>query len=174
MADERRDDPLFEEDFGEESEVDFDAEFERTFDAEFDAVLDPRFDPTADLLRDPALGAALRGLEAVSAPEPDWERMHASIRATAAQHLARRQLTAHWWQHAAGWAARAIPVGLAASIALFIGLRALGPGGPTPDRATAPASALETMLAVLFDEAQESSIPADGEELLRAAIAFED
>jgi hypothetical protein len=144
MADERRDDPLFEEDF------------------------------TADPPRDPALGAALRDLGSVSAPEPDWERLHASIRATAAPHLARRQLTAHWWQHAAGWAARAIPVGLAASIALVIGLRALGPGGLAPDRETAPASALETMLAILFDDAQEPTIPADGEELLRAAIAFED
>lgn len=166
MADERRDDPLFDEEFGEELDMDFDAEMERRLDAEFD--------PTADPPRDSALGAALRSLAPGSTPEPDWGRLHTSIRGSAAPHLARRQLTAHWWQHAAGWAGRAIPVGLAASIALSIGLRALSPGGLAPDPATASATAFETMLISLFDETSEPTIPADGDELLRAAIAFED
>jgi hypothetical protein len=150
------------------------AEFEPGLDTAETLEFDPEFDPSVDPIRDPALAAALRELDNGEAPHPDWDRLRQSIRAAAAPRLARRQSTAHWWQHAASWASHAIPIGLAASIALAIGLGTLAPGGAAPEPAGTPEMAFESMLAIVFDEAQELSIPVDGDELLRAAIQIED
>jgi hypothetical protein len=125
--------------------------------------------------RDPALGAALRALTRGAATQPDWARLSASIRASAAPRLALRREPAPWWQYTAGWARQAIPVGLAAGIALAVGLRILGPAARVPDQpGTAPA-ALDEVLAAIFDEPQgELAFPADRDELLLAALLRED
>jgi hypothetical protein len=140
---------------------------------EFDAEFDAEFDPAADPPRDPALAAALRGLAGDTAALPEWERLHHTGETAAALHRARRRFGAPWWQHAAGWAGRAIPVGLAASIALAFGLRTLVPHVPAPEPVP-PAATFETMLLTLLDDASEMTLPTDGDELLRAAFPIED
>jgi hypothetical protein len=143
---------------------------------------EPDFDPDigfdtdleADPPRDPALAAAFRELASGAEARPNLERLGDSIRAAAAPRLALRQHPAPWWQYAAGWARGAIPAGLAASVALVLGLRTLAPGARAPDQAPPPA-AFEEVLAAIFDEPQgELSFPADGDELLRAALLIED
>lgn len=137
--------------------------------------IDPATDLSADPPRDPALGAALRVLTGGAVPRPDWTRLSASIRAAAAPQLALRRDPAPWWQHTAGWATQAIPVGLAAGVALTIGLRILGPGTRVPDHFTTAPTTLEEVLAAAFDEPQgELAFPGDGDELLRAALLSED
>lgn len=44
-----------------------------------------------ELTRDPALAAALRGLDASSGGEPDWDALRARVSASAALPLARRR-----------------------------------------------------------------------------------
>lgn len=149
------------------AEPDFDPDI--AFDADLDADLD------TDPPRDPALGAALRALTRGAATQPDWARLSASIRATAAPRLALRREPAPWWQHAAGWARQAIPVGLAAGVALTVGLRILGPGARVPDQFAKAPAALDEVLAAIFDEPQgELAFPADRDELLLAALLRED
>lgn len=140
-----------------------------------DHALAPDHDPAADPPRDPVLAAALRELEGGEAPDPDWERMSHSILAAAAPQLARRQQGLHWWQYAAGWAAHAIPVGLAASVALAIGLWTLAPREFVSDPIPTATTALEGILATFYDEgAGDFTIPDDGDELLLTAIMIED
>ncbi len=165
MADDRRDDPIF--------DAELDVERPADHYMESAGVLELDFDPASDPPRDPALATALRGAVDGAVAGPEWERLHHAIQTAAAFHLARRRVDATWWQHAAGWAGRAIPVGLAASIALVFGLRVLGPHAPLPEPAP-PAATLESMLLTLLDDALETTLPADGDELLRVAFPFED
>lgn len=145
------------------SEPDFDP------DIGFDRELD------TDPPRDPALAAALRESTGGAAPQPEWARLSASIRAAAAPRLALRREPAPWWQHTAGWARQAIPVGLAAGVALAVGLGMLGPGGRAADQFATTPVALEEVLAAILDEPQdELAFPADGDELLFAALLRED
>jgi hypothetical protein len=70
-----------------------------------------------DPARDPALASALREL----GPEPsmdrvDWDRLERRISDRAREGLRRIP----WWQPMAAWARPAIPLGLAAGIALFV------------------------------------------------------
>jgi hypothetical protein len=70
-----------------------------------------------DPARDPALASALMEL----GPEPpmaevDWERLERRISDGARERLRRTP----WWQPMAAWARPAIPLGLAAGIALFV------------------------------------------------------
>lgn len=46
-----------------------------------------------ELTRDPALAAALRGLDAPAADEPEWDALRARLAASAALPLARRRRT---------------------------------------------------------------------------------
>lgn len=142
-------------------------------DSEFIPFDDFGFDPTTDPSPEPALAAALREL-AAPPPIPDWEGLRRSITDTATRHLARRRGAAPWWHHAAGWAGRAIPIGLAASIALTFGLRAIAPDTPAPAPGTATRLTLEMVLTKVFDEALETTLPTSGDDLLRAAILIED
>ena len=70
-----------------------------------------------DPARDPALASALMEL----GPEPpmnevDWHRLERRISDGARERLRRTP----WWQPMAAWARPAIPLGLAAGIALFV------------------------------------------------------
>lgn len=145
-----------------------------SYDKRDDPDIDPALDLAVDPPRDPALAASLREVAAGGMPQPDWERLSDSIRAAAAPRLALREHPAPWWQYAAGWARHGIPVGLAASVALVLGLRALAPGAHESGHAP-PRAAFEEVLATAFDESpDELAFPADGDELLRAALVIED
>lgn len=135
---------------------------------------DIAFDPSCDPVPEPALAAALHELTAPPAPVPEWEVLRRAITGAAARHLARRRGAATWWYHAAGWAGRAIPVGLAASVALTFGLRAIAPDSPAPAPGSTTRLTLEMVLVAVFDEALETILPASGDDLLRAAILIED
>jgi hypothetical protein len=78
-----------------------------------------------DPARDPALASALREL----GPEPpmdqvDWDRLERRISDRARERFGREPIAgrsrAPWWQPMAVWARPAIPLGLAAGIALFV------------------------------------------------------
>lgn len=73
---------------------------------------------------DPRLRALLR--DAAPVEEPAWDALHAAIVRRAALPLARIR-AAHrehveWWEPASGWARAALPLAIAASIALILGL----------------------------------------------------
>src|SRR5687768_11513736 len=79
-------------------------------------------DPTPD----PVLESALRDLS----PEPpmeavDWDRLAGTIATRARERFRVRDRKAVWWQPMAAWARPAIPLGLAAAIALFLVLRSV-------------------------------------------------
>jgi hypothetical protein len=181
MTDERKNEPARGQIERLESNAEFETEFVPERESDMDAILPPDFDaggasdfhPDADPLRDPALASALRELAGGEAPCPEWDRMRRSILAAAAPRLARRRATAHWWQHASGWASHAIPIGLAASVVLAFGLHTLAPRGLEPEPTATAEMAFESMLASVFDEAREPTVPADGDELLRAALPIE-
>jgi hypothetical protein len=80
-----------------------------------------------DDVRDARLAALLRSADA--APEPDWDRLHASIVARAALPLARLRKPPAWWELTASWARAAVPIAVAASIALAV---AIARDGATP------------------------------------------
>lgn len=135
---------------------------------------DVAFDPNIDPAPDPALGALLRELTDHQAPPPNWERLRRAINDAAAGQLLRRRGGITWWHHAASWAGRAIPIGLAASIALIFGLRAGTPGEPAPTSAEPARLTVDMILATVIDDAFETILPASRDELLRAAILIED
>ncbi|HKY59925.1 MAG TPA: hypothetical protein VJP59_02840 [Gemmatimonadota bacterium] len=110
-------------------------------------------DPT----RDPVLASALREL----APEPpmdevDWDRLERRISARAREAVA-------WWQPIAAWARPAIPLGLAAGIALFVVVL------------RSPADTAESAEPLLLgDELAQSVYQGDSATLLQAALSGED
>jgi hypothetical protein len=74
-----------------------------------------------DPARDPVLASALRDLGHEPPMEAvDWDRLERSVSARARERFAARILRAPWWQPMAAWARPAIPLGLAAGIALFV------------------------------------------------------
>lgn len=92
-----------------------------------DLTMSDGHDPHADapaLEPDPRLGALLRAT--VPAEEPAWDALHAAIMSRAALPLARIRAAHHenveWWEPASHWARAALPLAIAASIALIIGL----------------------------------------------------
>lgn len=132
-------------------------------------LADSTFDPSTDPARDPELGLALREFYG-DPPVPEWEGLRESITGAAAWRLALRRRSAPWWQHAAGWANRAIPFGVAASIALIFWLRlpsTVSPAAPT--RLT-----LDMVMTPVFEEMLDTTLPSSGDDLLRAAILTED
>lgn len=135
---------------------------------------DVAFDPNVDPAPDPALATLLRHAADHPSPAPDWERLRRAITAAAARHLLRRRGAGTWWYHAAAWAGRAIPIGLAASIALIFGMRAVTPDQPASASAASARLTVETVLAAVIDDALETILPASRDDLLRAAILIED
>lgn len=79
---------------------------------------------TDRLEREPEIAAALE--RATGRPpfdEVDWTRLHARIARDGAASLARRREAPTWWNIAASWARPAIPLALAAGIALVLLVR---------------------------------------------------
>jgi len=132
------------------------------------------FDPNADPAPDPVLATLLREVNYQATPTPDWERLRRAIADAATIPLMRRRWGTTWWYHAAAWAGRAIPIGLAASIALVFGLRAVTLKEPAPAAVAQPRLTVETVLAGVIEDALETIVPASRDDLLRAAILIED
>lgn len=124
----------------------------------------PAHDPLDDPARDPALASALRDL----GPEPpmeavDWDRLERAVAARARRQFGSRRPGAAWWQPVAAWARPAIPLALAAGIALLLAVLRLSPGTAEP-----------TELLLLGDEVAVSVYLDDPAFLLRAAFTSED
>jgi hypothetical protein len=117
-----------------------------------------------DPARDPVLASALRDL----GHEPpmvavDWDRLERSVSARARERFAARILRAPWWQPMAAWARPAIPLGLAAGIALFVVVL------------RSPAETAEAAEPLLFaDQLAQSVYQGDSATLLQTALAGED
>jgi hypothetical protein len=138
------------------------------------------FDAATDPPRAPELADALRALGSQPPLDSvDWWSLARRVHEAAERPLARRRAPGAWWLYAAAWAGKAIPVGLAASAALFVGL------GVFPSRherttgdfasAIAPADApAEPTLTTVLGDALEGLFPADRDELLHAAVFFEE
>lgn len=79
---------------------------------------------TPALEPDPRLRALLR--DAAPPEEPAWDALHAAIMRRAALPLARiraaHRENVEWWEPASHWARAALPLAIAASIALILGL----------------------------------------------------
>lgn len=124
----------------------------------------PVHDPMEDPERDSALASALRDLGAEPPMEAvDWNRLEQAVAARARQQFGWRRPSAAWWQPLAAWARPAIPLGLAAAIALLVAVLRLSPGTDEP-----------TELLLLGDEVAVSVYLDDPALLLRAAFTSED
>lgn len=147
----------------------------------------PAFDPEHDPIPDPILGVALREIDRERygeyPGEADIGRIERTIATAAGARLAeRRQLLVSlpWWQYTARWARQLIPVGLAASVALIVGLKVLVPVDSAPPT-TGMRMTLESVLATTLDQVELAELEAntdlwsldDGDALLRAAIPIE-
>ncbi|HET6679952.1 MAG TPA: hypothetical protein VFG84_02015 [Gemmatimonadaceae bacterium] len=76
---------------------------------------------TDRLEREPEIAAVLeRATRRPPFDEVDWTRLHARIARDATATLARLRETPTWWNIAASWARPAIPLALAAGIALVL------------------------------------------------------
>ncbi len=116
-----------------------------------------------DPARDPALASALEhlGLEPPM-DEVDWERLERRISARARARFAARIRKAPWWQPMAAWAKPAIPLGLAAGIALFVVVL------------RSPADDAEAAEPLLFGDALAQSVyQGESATLLQTALAEE-
>lgn len=123
-----------------------------------------RSDPARDPVRDPRLASALRDL----GREPpvnavDWGRLERTVAARARQRFAVCGPDAAWWQPVAAWARLAIPLSLAAGVALLAAVLRLPAGTPEP---------AEPLL--LGDEVAESIYLEDPAILLRPTSPTED
>jgi hypothetical protein len=95
------------------------------------------------MIDDPRPDDALRSELRAEVGEPpyeavDWERLRARVVSGAAAMLARRRVErpATWWEEAAGWGRAAIPLAIAAGIALAVVL-VRGADGPAAARGLA-------------------------------------
>ena len=72
------------------------------------------------LERDPEIARALRDMGA-GAPtgSVDWDTLHRNILRNAEGPLSRLRRTSPWWQYMAGWGRAAIPLALAAILAIL-------------------------------------------------------
>ncbi|HEX7120659.1 MAG TPA: hypothetical protein VF212_17835 [Longimicrobiales bacterium] len=136
-----------------------------------------------DRERRPLRGDALRRALREAAPRPpleavDWDRLHARVMAGARQLGPRAGARRRWWDVAAAWASRGVPItataaaAAAAVLALGGSPTGRGPaggpsaGGPppgTPAWGSAPAPTLEEWLAadagpLLADAAAEDAL----------------
>jgi hypothetical protein len=81
-----------------------------------------------DEVRDPRLAALLRAADPSTAgPEPDWDRLRASIVSRGALPLARLRRAPTWWELAAGWGRAAVPIAVAAGLMLVASLVSSSP-----------------------------------------------
>lgn len=124
--------------------------------------------------RDPELAAVLREVDAAAPDRLDAGRLRAAVLARAEPALAARRQQARWWEHAARWARPAIPLALAASLALayLVGNTTL-PTGSAPETTAASLPHLEDVLSSELPDAEYRvmvSSEGETEALLRLAL----
>ena len=123
--------------------------------------------------------AELRRALRAAAPEPpldevDWDRLHGRILADARGILARATSRRSWWEVAAVWARRGVPLTATAAAAAAIALLLAGPPmGGTPVELEAYASTV-TLEDVLAAEAGPLFTAESAEEALARAILYGD
>lgn len=76
--------------------------------------------------QDPVLRAALRAHFGMPPDEVDWPAFHQRLMAGARARLAQRPAPPPWWLYVSQWAGPAIPVGVAASLLIAMGLGLFG------------------------------------------------
>jgi hypothetical protein len=131
-------------------------------------------DITRDPPRDRELAARLLAVEGEGREIRDAARLRAAILARAELPLARLRLQPFWWEYAARWARPAVPVALAASLALgyLIGTTPL-PGAGVGAGAAASLPFLEEVLTSPVPQAEYDLLHSgegDTEALLRFAL----
>jgi hypothetical protein len=98
-----------------------------------------------DISRDPPRDDELATLLAAALPdgadEMDGARLRVAIVARARDHLARLRHQPLWWEYAAGWARPAVPLALAAGLALAYLVGSM----PLPERSPATEVAVVTL-----------------------------
>jgi hypothetical protein len=106
-------------------------------------------DISRDPPRDPEIAGWLSaaGIED-GAMEVDGVGLHAAIMERAKLPLARLRLQPQWWEYAARWALPAVPVAMAASIAIAFVVSALAPTGfgTLPDTAFVALPSIEDVI----------------------------
>ncbi|HEX6940266.1 MAG TPA: hypothetical protein VF158_12705 [Longimicrobiales bacterium] len=123
---------------------------------------------------DDALGRALRA----AAPEPpldavDWERLHGRVMAGVRRLAARAPSRRRWWEFAAAWAARGIPLTATAAAAAAL---LLAFAGSPPGRSMAPPAPPAAAPATLEDALAAAAGPllagATAEDALASALLY--
>ncbi|MBA3344261.1 MAG: hypothetical protein H0T44_03010 [Gemmatimonadales bacterium] len=76
--------------------------------------------------QDPVLRAALHAHFGMPPDEVDWPAFHQRLVAGARARLARRPAPPPWWLYVSQWAGPAVPVGVAASLLIAMGLGLFG------------------------------------------------
>ncbi len=112
-----------------------------------------------DISRDPPRDPEVAEWLHVGSGEPlmaDRASLHAVILARAQLPLARLRLQPQWWEYAARWARPAVPLALAAGLALTfaIGTSSLPGVAPLPEVAAVTLPSLEDVLTYSVPEAE--------------------
>jgi hypothetical protein len=112
-------------------------------------------DISRDPPRDPEIAEWL-GAGSAEPVAPDRESLRAAILARAQLPLARLRMQPQWWEYAARWARPAVPLSLAASVALAfaIGTTAIPGAAPIPEAVAAALPPLEDVLTYSVPEAE--------------------
>jgi len=103
-------------------------------------------DISRDPPRDEELAAWLAAHEANRDARPDMTRLRDAILSRAQMPLARLRSQPFWWDYAARWAAPAVPLAIAASLALAFAIGNLPAPALTAGNATASLPNLEDVL----------------------------
>jgi hypothetical protein len=129
-----------------------------------------------DPARDPVLASALRDL----GPEPpvgevDWDRLADKVAARAREGYAVPAARAVWWQPLAAWTRPAIPLGLAAAVALVLVLRSVTGSDEPLTLAAESTDAMAPAEAILLgDELARSIYQGDSPTVLQEVFASEE
>jgi len=112
------------------------------------------------------------------AGQVDWDRLHSGVMARVRERSTRRR-TLTWWEWAAGWAERGIPVAAAAAAAIALSLGVLSPAGggtaEAPVGIAAERLTVEDELAAGLPDSTRSLLFAGGESefLITALMSFD-
>ena len=121
---------------------------------------------SGDPERDPQIREALASRYGAG-PQPseeEWEAFRQRLITAARARLTRRGVRQRWWDHAARWARPAIPLGLAASLTLAVGLAFSGfSTGSSPESAALALPAAEDPYRVedVLASAASETLPDD-------------
>jgi hypothetical protein len=113
-------------------------------------------DISRDPPRDPEIAAILAAALPGGADEMDGARLRSAILARAQDHLARLRHQPLWWEYAATWAKPAVPLALAAALALtfVVGSIPVPVNSPAGGVALAPLPPLEDVLTQQLPDAE--------------------